>query len=71
MVSGSPVENKAEMKEARSEERNWMARSRMIGRSKRPMGLNSSEMASVMASPSPIRMEAAMTRTTTASSRMP
>lgn len=51
MVSGSPVENMAETKEPRSEERKWMARRRRMGRRKRPNGLISSENASVTWSP--------------------
>lgn len=72
IVSGSPVENMEETKEPRSEERNWIVRRRMIGRRRRPTGLRSSEMASVMPSPcSPTRNGTTTTMATTTASRTP
>lgn len=71
MESGSPVEKMLDMNEPRSEERNWMTRRRMTGKRRRPKGLRSSEMASVMASPwSPRRSGAATTVHTTTARRM-
>lgn len=72
MESGSPVEKMLDINEPRSEERNWMTRRRMMGKRRRPMGLSSSEMASVMAWPwSPRRSGAATTMQTTKARRMP
>ena len=72
IVSGSPVEKMLEMKEPRSEERNWIVRRRIIGRRRSPTGLKSSEMASVMASPwSPTRSGTASIMATTTASRTP
>ncbi|OMO53645.1 hypothetical protein CCACVL1_28481 [Corchorus capsularis] len=72
MVSGSPVEKMLETKEPRSEERNWMVRRRMMGRRRRPTGLKSSAIASVMASPwSPNRNGAKTTMPTTTASIIP
>lgn len=72
IVSGSPVEKMVEMKEPRSEERNWMVRRRIIGSKRSPTGLKRSEMASMMASPcSPMRVGTARTMATTTASRIP
>ncbi|MED6130297.1 hypothetical protein PIB30_000196 [Stylosanthes scabra] len=71
MVSGSPVKM-AETKEPRSEERNWIMSRRMIGRSRRPRGLRSSEIASVMASPwSPRKNGTTTTMATTIARSIP
>jgi hypothetical protein len=49
MDSGSPVKKIVETNEPRSEERNWMVKRRIMGKSNRPIGLKSSAKASVMA----------------------
>ncbi|KAE8736043.1 hypothetical protein F3Y22_tig00000218pilonHSYRG00252 [Hibiscus syriacus] len=72
MESGSPVEKRAETKEPRSEERNWIVRRSRMGRRSRPSGVKRSEMASVMASPrSPSKNGANTTMTTTTASITP